>query len=160
MDSLLTPISFNSEALRILTYPDSLTALTPADGLLAQRIRSSLLSRDAFVSEFRSGRRRYFCRTFMVDWHAKDPSHPDVAVLLERGPSAFVSSLRVSRQFGFTPREGEVLGHLLQGMSSKEIADRMNVSPSTVKGFLRIIMIKTGAASRSGVIGKIMMAQT
>ena len=49
--------------------------------------------------------------------------------------------------------------YLLQGLSSKEIANRMNVSPNTVKAFLRLIMIKTGVSSRSAVVGKIMMTQ-
>jgi len=44
-------------------------------------------------------------------------------------------------------------------MSSKVIANRMNLSPSTVKAFLRLIMIKTGASSRSAMVGKILMTQ-
>jgi DNA-binding CsgD family transcriptional regulator len=67
---------------------------------------------------------------------------------------------QVSEQFNLTQREGEALGYLLQGLSSKEIASRMNVSPNTVKAFLRLIMIKTGASSRSAILGKIMMTQT
>jgi DNA-binding CsgD family transcriptional regulator len=35
----------------------------------------------------------------------------------------------------------------------------MNLSPSTVKAFLRLIMIKTGASSRSAMVGKILMTQ-
>jgi len=66
---------------------------------------------------------------------------------------------QVFQQFNLTQREGEALTYLLQGLSSKEIANRMNVSPNTVKAFLRLIMIKTGVSSRSAVVGKIMMTQ-
>ena len=33
--------------------------------------------------------------------------------------------------------------------------ERMNVSPATVKVFLRHIMLKMGVAKRSGVVGKL-----
>ena len=42
------------------------------------------------------------------------------------------------------------------GLSSKEIASRMSISPNTVKAFLRVIMVKMGVTSRSGVVGKIL----
>jgi len=58
-----------------------------------------------FVTEFRSGRRHYFCRAFLVDAAANDPLTP-AWVLLERGPPD--SSLsQVSQQFNLTQREGE-----------------------------------------------------
>src|SRR5882762_10046366 len=91
MDSSLNPISFNAEAIQILGYPDKMAKLKRTEVFLAERIRSTLLSgrplgSAPFVTEFRSGRRHYFCRAFLVDTHAMDPSHPSIAVLLERGP--------------------------------------------------------------------------
>jgi len=164
MDSSLRPVSFNAEAIEILSYPDRQPGLRHSDLLLAAKVRSSLVSRQArseshFVTEFRSGRRRYFCRAFCVDSCAKDPSHPSIAVLLERGPSGLVPLSEVSRQFNLTPREREVLEYLLQGLASKAIANRMNISPNTVKAFLRTIMIKTGASSRSAMVGRILLTQ-
>ena len=163
-DSLLNPISFNAEAIQILNYPEKLANLARSELFLAEKIRSTLISRQssgeaAFVTEFQSGRRRYFCRTFLVDSNAKEPFQPSIAILLERGPAALVPLSRVCQQFNLTRREREVLEYLLQGMSSKVIANRMNLSPSTVKSFLRLIMIKTGASSRSAMVGKILMTQ-
>ncbi|MGB7845218.1 MAG: helix-turn-helix transcriptional regulator [Candidatus Acidiferrum sp.] len=164
MDSALRPVSFNAEAIEILGYPDKLANLSHSDGVLEAKIRSSLASwqvrgESPFVTEFRSGRRRYFCRAFCVESCAKDPSHPSIAVLLERGPSGLVPLSQISQQFHLTQREREVLEYLLEGLSSKATANRMNISPNTVKAFLRNIMIKTGASSRSAMIGKIMMTQ-
>jgi DNA-binding CsgD family transcriptional regulator len=165
MDSSLNPISYNAEAIQILGYPDKMTKLRRAEAFLVERIRSTLLSGRPlgsipFVTEFRSGRRHYFCRAFLVDAHATDLSHPSIAVLLERGPSGLIPLSQVSQRFNLTQREGEALAYLLQGLSSKEIANRMNVSTNTVKAFLRLIMIKTGVSSRSAIVGKIMMTQT
>ena len=164
MDSSLRPVSFNVEAIEILSYPDRQPGLRHSDLLLAAKVRSSLVSRQArrespFVTEFRSGRRRYSCRAFFVNSCAKDLSYPSIAVLLERGPSGLVPLSLVSQQFNLTRREREVLEYLLQGLTSKAIANRMNISPNTVKAFLRMIMIKTGVSSRSAMVGKIIMAQ-
>jgi DNA-binding CsgD family transcriptional regulator len=61
-----------------------------------------------------------------------------------------------SERFHLTDREEEVLQFLLEGLTSKEIADRMAISPNTVKAFLRLIMIKMGVSTRSGIVGKAM----
>ena len=164
MDSSLNPISFNAEAIQILGYPDELANLRRTEVFLGGKIHSTLLSGrrlgDApFVTELRSGRRHYYCRAFLVDAHAKDPSQASIAVLLERGPSGLIPLVQVSEQFKLTQREGEVLEYLLQGLNSKAIANRMNISPNTVKAFMRTIMIKIGVTSRSAIVGKIIMTQ-
>ena len=164
LDSSLNPISFNAEATQILSYPENVANLNRLEIFLAAKIHSTLLNRPGFgdapfVTEFRSGRRRYFCRAFVVDTQAKERGQPSVAVLLERGPSGLVPLRRVIQQFNLTQREREVLEYLLQGMSSKAIANRMELSPNTVKTFLRLIMIKMGVASRSAIVSKIIMTQ-
>ena len=111
------------------------------------------------MAEFRSGRRRYCCRAFAVEARTNGSSHPCIAVLLERDPSGSIPLSEVSQQFGLTRRERDALEHLLQGLSSKEIADRMNVSPNTVKAFLRLVMIKMGVSSRSAIMAKIITTQ-
>jgi Bacterial regulatory proteins, luxR family len=144
VDAAMNPISFNAEAMQILSYPDTMGASKTPEEFLAGKIRSLLANRQAsngmpFVTEFRSGRRRFFCRAFAVDGSSE--SGQRIAILLERGPSGLVPLAKVS----------------LQGLSSKEIANRMAISPNTVKTFLRLIMIKTGASSRSAVVRKVMM---
>lgn len=160
LDSALRPISFNAEAIQVLGYPDKPANVRRPDVFLAGKIRSRLIgersSRESpLVAEFQSGRRRYLCRAFLLDSHANGSSHPCIAVLLERGPSGSIPVSQVCQQFNLTRREGEALGCLLQGLSSKEIANRMTVSPNTVKAFLRLIMIKMGVSSRSAVVAKV-----
>src|SRR5258706_5904016 len=164
LDSSMSPVSFNDEAVRILSYPDNVTMLTNSDLLLTETIRSRLITQQApgesvFVKEFKSGRRHYFCRPFLINSHTKEPGQPTTAVLLERGPAGLVPLSQVCQQFKLTQREREVLEYLLQGMSSKVIANRMNLSPSTVKALVLLIMIKTGVSSRSAIVAKIMMIQ-
>src|SRR3954469_7243463 len=44
VDSLLNPISFNAEALQILSYPENLANLRRPELLLAGKIRTTLVS--------------------------------------------------------------------------------------------------------------------
>jgi DNA-binding CsgD family transcriptional regulator len=164
MDSSLSTILFNAEAIQILSYPARLPNARRPEAFLAEKIRSSLIrpghsAESPFVTEFRSGRRRYLCRAFLVDTQDKGPSHANIALLLERGSSALIALSQVSQQFNLTGREQEALEYLVQGLSSKEIADRMNISSNTVKTFLRLIMIKMGVSSRMAVVRKIIATE-
>lgn len=168
VDCSLSPISFNGEAVQILGYPDNIEKLTRSELQLTEEIRSRLKTGQSsddlfFVTEFQSGKRRYFCRAFQINTHndarGRDQAHPGIAVLLERGPSGLVPLSEVCQRFNLTQREREILEYLLQGMKSREIANRMNLSPNTVRAFLRVIMIKTGVSSRSGLVSKIILAR-
>jgi DNA-binding CsgD family transcriptional regulator len=164
LDPSLNLISFNTEAVRILGYPNDIERLAGSAPLLSEEIRSKLINwpvpgESVFATEFRSGRRRYFCRAFTVDSSPQHPVQPTIAMVLERGPSRLVALAQACEQFNLTRREQEVLEYLLQGMGGKEIAKRMNVSPNTVKAFVRLIMIKMGVSSRSAIVGKVVMMQ-
>ena len=51
-----------------------------------------------------------------------------------------------------TPREGEVLQLLADGLGNKEIALRLNISEHTIKFHIRSILGKLGAASRTEAV--------
>src|SRR5262249_58563746 len=51
-----------------------------------------------------------------------------------------------------TPRESEVLQLLAQGLSNKEIAQRLNVSEHTAKFHVNAILGKLGAQSRTEAV--------
>ena len=163
LDSSLSPMWFNREAVQILGYPDNVESLTNSEFLLRETMRARLLTtspagESVFVKEVQSGRRRYCCRAFPIDSHGEELCQP-TAVLLERARLGPVPLSQVCQQFNLTQREQEVLVHLLQGIRNKEIADRMNISSNTVRAFLRLIMIKTGVSSRSAIVGKILTTQ-
>jgi DNA-binding CsgD family transcriptional regulator len=50
---------------------------------------------------------------------------------------------------GLTPREGEVLRWLVQGLSDREIAEELFISPRTVQGHVAGLLAKLGLASRA-----------
>jgi DNA-binding CsgD family transcriptional regulator len=75
------------------------------------------------------------------------------AILLERA-SESRNLLIMSYRFHLTERETQSVQLLAEGLTSKEIAKRMGISPNTVKAFLRLAMVKAGTTTRSGIIGK------
>jgi len=106
---------------------------------------------------FTSGRRRYVCRSFRFDLGESDAHSPLVALLMEREPQAHASVLEASRRFHLSPRECETVLYLSRGLTTKEIAQHMSVSPNTVKQFVRITMSKMGVTTRSGILGKLLL---
>ncbi len=58
----------------------------------------------------------------------------------------------IGRAYGLTPREGEVITWMTRGLSSKEIAVRMGISPHTVNDHIKSVFQKTGAQSRQQLI--------
>jgi DNA-binding CsgD family transcriptional regulator len=164
IDSAFAPVGYNAEAIRILTYP-----LGPAENhqrvqQIEAKLRSLLVpfrySRRASRMLFQSGRRYYGVRIFELHNHrrtsaASSSRYHVRVVLLERLDRKRVDLVTVSQRFNLTPREQEALGLLLEGLTSKEIAGRMAISPHTVKTFLRLVMSKMQVSSRSAIIGKI-----
>jgi len=53
-----------------------------------------------------------------------------------------------------TPREGEVLRLLAEGLGNKEIATRLNISEHTIKFHIRSILGKLGASSRTEAVSR------
>ena len=159
LDKSLGPVASNHEAIRILTYPNLPERIQRIDVFLGDKIRAGLVSRQSptaleFVKDFKSGRRRYVCRSFMVDTNGK--GMPLVAaLLLERCSSSTMALAQIGQDFELTRREKETVELLIQGLTSKEIATRMQISPNTVKAFLRIVMVKMGVSTRSGILGKV-----
>ena len=159
----LKPLYLNPASLRILVYPETAKAVMERDRL-DRKIRSVLLvdptrPESGFVTEFRSGRRHYACRAFSLnDRRPKSGDAPVVALLFERRePLGFYAS-RVAFHFRLTQREQETLKYVMQGLTNKEIANQMGISPNTVKNFLKLIMTKMGVPTRSAIVGKAIAA--
>jgi len=81
---------------------------------------------------------------------------PVFAIHLERVAEADEALNGVIASYHLTEREEQTLKGILTGLSTKEIADQMGISPNTVKAFTRLIMIKLGVTTRWGIIAKIL----
>jgi DNA-binding CsgD family transcriptional regulator len=162
-DASLKPLFANDEAISILTYPGS-----SAQGIVdifQKKVLPNLptaLSVPSYKNDghatlkLKSGRRTYHGRAFLLNNNGKGPAGSVTLIVLERGMSSPVALSQISRQFNFTQREQQAVALLLQGLSNKEIAEKMSISANTVKAFLRMATIKMGAVSRFGIVAKIL----
>jgi DNA-binding CsgD family transcriptional regulator len=155
----LNLVASNVEAIQILTFPSPPEKIPNLEAWLAKRIRGGLASSSPldFVEQFKSARRTYHCRSIPLNLNGNVgvSNHPALVLLLERNTIGGVELAEICTRFGLTPREQTTVRLLFEGLTSKEIADRMKISPNTVKAFLRIVMVKLGVSTRSGIVGKI-----
>jgi len=77
-----------------------------------------------------------------------------VAIVVEPARPRDVAPLLASA-YGLTRRERDVVGEVLHGRSTNEIAARLFVTPYTVQDHLKSIFTKTGAGSRSELVARL-----
>jgi DNA-binding CsgD family transcriptional regulator len=158
LDAHMKVVYVSSTARHILSYRNPGESGASDTNQLADRIQSVVFASgeaEGAASALMSGRRRYLCRPFLLELTGTAPHVPHAAILMERTSRRNDHLRRVVQQFKLTPREREALLLLAEGLTSKEIACRMNISPHTVRAFLHIIMIKFGVSTRSGIVGKV-----
>lgn len=158
----LEPIAVDSGALRILSgrdtgSPDANTRVRiPKEFLNFVRGSSSGSSTQKSM-HVRIAGSDYNCRAYMM----KRPENgiiaePVVVVHLQRVWYPHNAVQRVASAYHLTDREQEALLGISMGLTSKELAKRMNISPNTVKTFLRTIMIKMGVTTRTAILSKLL----
>jgi DNA-binding CsgD family transcriptional regulator len=164
LDTSLHPVAFSSELLRILAYPTKPERIRQPSLFVFDKVRSSLVNHQSahdldFVRLYKSGNRRYTCRTFRLECSENGKPRYWIGILLERYSCGVAGVAELSKHFDLTSREKETVEFLIQGLTSKEIANRMNISPNTVKAFLRLVMVKMDVSTRSGIVGKIVASE-
>jgi len=110
---------------------------------------------DPIVFSINGNNGEYNCRAFLL----KSGGTTNITILtlyIKREDSVAEAVRQVGNQYNLTNREQEALMGISMGLTSKQLAKRMKISPNTVKAFLRLIMIKMGAATRAGVVGKLL----
>jgi len=107
-------------------------------------------------TQFAMGKRKYSCRTYLMESQNGSLTLPILALHFERDVSSTDALTEVTAEYHLTAREQEALRGISIGLTSKELAERMNISPNTVKAFLRLIMIKMGVTTRAGIVAKLL----
>jgi DNA-binding CsgD family transcriptional regulator len=159
LDSSLNPVAFNTEAASILSYPETANP----EGSAAFRIPDEILNDlrrqqpvSSVLTHFVVGRRKYISQIFAMRPYQQNSLQPAFAVLLQRNCSTLEAIYEVAAEFRLTEREREALKGISLGLTSKELATEMDISPNTVKAYLRLIMVKMGVSTRAGILAKIL----
>ncbi len=151
----LEPVYANPVALQVLTFPRFPGEDGLADRILELLCRAEHGAKSLSLTTIVSGRRRYVCRFFALGPPSNGSPQTAIALILERSPKGSLDIARVAAEYHLTERERETMGYLVEGLTSKEIAQRMGISSNTVKVFLRLAMVKLGVTTRSGIVGKL-----
>ncbi len=165
MDQNLQPIAIDRGAQSILGAFSDARGLgqsgphrawdLPAE-LVEMMRRSDPAHLSSMTVRFAAAEHLYTGRAFHVAAQNGSSARPAFIVHLQREAAATDSLLRVCEEYRLTAREREALSGIATGMTSKELAERMNIRPSTVKAFLRVMMIKMGVSNRAGVVAKLL----
>jgi DNA-binding CsgD family transcriptional regulator len=153
MDMSLRPIAFDRGAAALLDSSPGFAIPLEVQKAIRDSSRGDL---GDFRWRFRRGTREYTCRAFLVK--SQSGSLPSELLVLywERDWSPADSLSELSAEFQLTSREQEVLRGIAMGLTGKELADRLNISPGTVKSFIRMIMIKLGVRTRGAILAKLL----
>ncbi len=158
LNSHFQPVHYNAEAVNILGYPKKARNAPSLDPVFSPSQLTSL-SKPLVptVLAFTSGRRRYVCRAFHLDGRSNVEGRvqPRLVLVLERELPQAGDIAQMTEQFSLTNRESETVQLLLKGLTSKEIAMEMCISPNTVKAFLKLAMAKVGASNRTALVARL-----
>jgi len=101
------------------------------------------------------GEHIYSCRIHVA--RSRSDSLPGAVTVLYLTREANINDAVsiISTEYRLTVREQQALRGVLTGLTSKQVAAQMNISPNTVKAFLRLIMGKMGVSSRTGIVAKL-----
>ncbi len=86
------------------------------------------------------------------------PSGDRVAVMIQPAPAHEIAPLIVAA-YGLSERERQITLFCIGGMSTREIAAAMHISPYTVQDHLKSVFEKVGVSSRAELVGKIFLDQ-
>ena len=157
MDETLRVVGCDRGAAAILKFPSHLEGAVrsiPAEILEAIQSRRRI-GVPYSKMHFPTGSGEYVCRSYLVESEDGSLSGTLVALHLERAAMGGLAIQDISARYRLSEREEETLKGVLIGLSTKEVADQMQISPNTVKAYIRLIMIKMRVTTRWGIIAKV-----
>jgi DNA-binding CsgD family transcriptional regulator len=155
--SLLSITETGERWLEELGHPEPRRSTLPVEvQTLAARLRSPDLSP--------AGLPRLRVRTRAGRWavlHASRMTTPDtdaIAVIIEAPSPAELAPI-LMMAYGLTRQEQVLTGLVCRGLSTREIANRLHITPNTIQDHLKSIFDKTGVSSRRELVASILQEQ-
>jgi DNA-binding CsgD family transcriptional regulator len=138
---------------------DIIMAALPEEVIRKLRGQPATELHDRTIS-FRVAKGNYVCRVSVLHpCESRLGAQTMLALHLYRDTDVREEIDRFAAEYDLTERERQTLLGIANGLTSKEIAERLNISPNTVKSFLRLMMVKIGVARRGEIISKVLAHQ-
>jgi DNA-binding CsgD family transcriptional regulator len=162
IDSSWTIVALDRGAATILNYlRDRSEQRESGEGIdkgVLQAVHHAGLVDPSFLKQvIRFGIGEFTCRTYRLETLDTSLPEPLNAVVFERHSEARDTIDEVGARYHLTAREQQALRGLSLGLGTKDLAAEMNIRPSTLLAFLRLIKIKMGVTTRSGILSKILV---
>jgi DNA-binding CsgD family transcriptional regulator len=158
--SSLKPLAFDVGAVALLNCADDIRSSGKPCSIPDEIVKAIDNARPSELSllrmPFRVGKQKYMCRAYLLEYADPSSAKPIVALHLHRSSSSGEAVDELAAEYDLTQREQEALLGISAGLTCKEVAERMNISPNTVKAYLRLIMVKMGVTRRAGIMGKLL----
>lgn len=146
------------EYLRVLVPPDQDHSPIPAN---AYNVAAQLLAIEAGIDlnppsarvHLTGGRWLTLRAANIAD--ARAAHERNIAVTIEESSPAERASL-FSRSYGMTPRETDLLGHLVSGHDTQDLGRLMFLSPHTVQDHFKSIFAKTAVHNRRMLLARVL----
>jgi len=85
-----------------------------------------------------------------------DENEPRYLILMEKlGRRIQPPSDTAKKHFHLTDRELEIIMHVADGKTNREIAELLDISEHTVKEHIKHVFKKTGSSTRTGILAQI-----
>ena len=155
--SLLSTTEVGERWLDELAHPEPSRPALPVEvQALAARLRDPNLSPDGLPRlrvRTRAGRWAVLQASRMAA-----PESDAIAVIIEEPSPAELAPV-LMMAYGLTRQEQVLTGLICRGLSTAEIANRLNITPNTIQDHLKSIFEKTGVSSRRELVASILPEQ-
>jgi DNA-binding CsgD family transcriptional regulator len=161
LDASLTVVALDEGAALLLSSSEDLEATVTQPISLPSDFQDTLRrygpsGLPSFTLRVKLASGEFDSRIYMLESCQLPLPQPLVAVHLQKGASANDLLSDAGVRYHLTDREEEALRGIALGLTSKELAKRMRISPNTVKAFVRMIMAKMGVSTRSGIVARLL----
>src|SRR3954470_19548339 len=151
VDLALRPVAMDNGGHAILNELDEL-ARAGSPARLPDEIKATLngatpAELDAITIRINGSESQYNCHVFLLQPQNGVIAEPLFAIHFKRERSVLEAVRRIGRTYHLTAREQEALIGISMGLTSRQLAERMTISPNTVNAFLRLIMVKMGVTT-------------
>jgi DNA-binding CsgD family transcriptional regulator len=164
MDASYRPLAIDAGATSVLTALsrerrgefDSGSALADMVAKELQDLMLSFQSEDIANTNvyFSVGNSTYTGRTYRLE-PQNGFGRSLIVLYLSKDVTAEDSLGLTAFEYRLTARERQTLLGMVMGLTNKELAQRMDISPSTAKAFVRMVMAKMGVTKRAAVVARV-----
>lgn len=115
-----------------------------------------LLSVATGAHALRIGASDFICCTYVLESQDASVTESLRALMFQKQWRARDAIDELGAQYHLTDREQQALRGVASGLGTRALAEQMNIRPSTLRAFLRLIKIKMGAPTRAEMMAKIL----